>query len=178
MNSLRPKLKILGIIIPLIFFLDQVTKHLIVAHLPLGGFIPVIPGIFDIVHTRNRGAAFGFMANLPDSLRLPFFLTVSFFTLVLITVYFFRLHPRDQRKSVFICLALVIGGALGNIWDRITLGEVIDFLSFHWYEGYAHWTFFGHPLAFKLEWPAFNVADSAISIAVTWMIVSMLKRGE
>ncbi len=147
-------------------------------YLPLGGSVPVIPGLFDIVHTRNRGAAFGFMANLPDSFRLPFFLTISFFTLFLITVYFFRLHLHDQKKSVFICLSLVIGGAIGNIWDRITLGEVIDFLSFHWHEGYARWILLGHHFTFKLEWPAFNVADSAISVAVTWMIVSMLKRGE
>ncbi len=170
---MRPRLTILGIIIPIVFALDQITKRWIVSHIPQGSFLSVIPGIFDIVHTHNRGAAFGFMAGLPDSVRLPFFFIVSFLALTLITLYFFRLN--DPRLSLYICLALILGGAAGNIWDRVFLGEVIDFLSFHWYDKIVQWQIGPWALRFRLEWPAFNVADSAISCAVVWLIGLMMK---
>lgn len=170
---MKEKIKILSIVIPIIFVLDQASKHLIQAYIPIGASIPVIPDLFDIVHTRNRGAAFGFMANLPDSMRLPFFFIVSFLTLALITIYFFKL--KEERKSVYFFLSLVIGGAIGNIWDRVFLGEVVDFLSFHWYDAIVHWDLAGYSISFRLEWPAFNIADSAISVAVAGMMISMLK---
>ena len=147
---------------------DQLTKRLILKFIPLGDSIPVIPGIFDIVHTRNKGAAFGFLAETPESFRLPFFFIVSTLALTLITIYFFRL--KDPRRSIYVCLALILGGALGNIYDRIFLGEVVDFLSFHWYDKIVHWGIAGGWLRFRLEWPAFNVADSAISVAVVWLM--------
>ena len=160
--------RILGIIIPFVFLADQLTKRLILKFIPLGDSIPVIPGIFDIVHTRNKGAAFGFLAQTPESFRLPFFFIVSTLALTLITIYFFRL--KDPRRSIYVCLALILGGALGNIYDRIFLGEVVDFLSFHWYDKIVHWGIAGGWLRFRLEWPAFNVADSAISVAVVWLM--------
>lgn len=166
------KLKILGATIPLVFLLDQVTKRLIVHFIPQGSFVPVIPGIFDIVHTRNRGAAFGLMADLPESVRLPLFFVVSFLALASITLYFFKL--KEERKTVYACLALILGGACGNIWDRIFLGEVIDFLSFHWYEKAADFRFGGWRLHFRLEWPAFNVADAAITVAVIGLMILMM----
>lgn len=165
--------RILGIIIPIVFLADQLTKRLILKFIPMGDSIPIIPGIFDIVHTRNKGAAFGFLAGTSESFRLPFFFIVSTIALALITAYFFRL--KDPRRSIYLCLALILGGALGNISDRIFLGEVVDFLSFHWYDKVVHWEIFGGWLRFRLEWPAFNVADSAISIAVVWLMFLMLK---
>jgi signal peptidase II len=167
------KAKILAALVPLVFLLDQGTKWVIRRALAVGDVLPVLPGLFDIVHVRNRGAAFGFMANLPEPVRLPFFFVVSFLALGLITIYFFRM--KDGRKSVVVCLALILGGALGNIWDRLTLGEVVDFLSFHWYDKVAEWRIAGKALRFRLEWPAFNVADMAISIAVVWLMILMLK---
>ena len=169
---MKTRWKILGGIIPAVFAADQAVKHLIVRTLPQGASVPVIPGIFDIVHTRNRGAAFGFMADLPESVRIPFFLIVSAAALAAITFYFFRM--REGGKSQMIALALILGGALGNIWDRIRLGEVIDFLSFHWYDAFADWRWGGWRLRFKLEWPAFNIADAAISVAVAWLMIAML----
>ena len=170
---MKTKLKILVAIIPLVFVLDQITKRVIVHFIPLGSSIPVIPGIFDLVHTRNRGAAFGVMADLPDSVRMPLFFVVSFLALALITVYFFKI--REERASVYFGLSLILGGACGNIWDRIFLGEVIDFLSFHWYDKAVDLALGGWRLRFKLEWPAFNVADAAITIAVFWLMILMMR---
>lgn len=169
----KAKLRMLGVIAPLVFLLDQATKWLIVKTMAIGDVHSVIPGIFDIVHVRNRGAAFGFMSGLPDSTRLPFFFVVSLLALGLITAYLFRM--KDGRKSVAACLALILGGALGNIWDRFTLGEVVDFLSFHWYDKIVNWRFGSKILTFRLEWPSFNVADMAISVSVIWLMFLMVR---
>lgn len=170
---MKAKFILLAIIIPCVFVADQITKGLILRDVPQGTSISVIPGIFDIVHTRNKGAAFGFLANLPENIRLPFFFIVSIVALTLITVYFLRL--KDPRKGITICLGLVLGGAAGNIWDRIRLGEVVDFLSLHWYDKVVRWHIGDTWLRFRLEWPAFNVADSAISIAVVWLMILMMR---
>ena len=118
---IKTKIKILSFIVPTVFILDQITKKLIVKFLPQGFSVPVIPGFFDIVHVRNRGAAFGFMSNLPDSIRLPVFFCVSLLALGMVLVYFFK--TEDTRKMTLISLALILGGAAGNICDRIVLGE-------------------------------------------------------
>lgn len=168
---MNAKLKILFAPVLLIVVLDQLTKYLIIQWIPLGEMVPVIPGLFDIVHTRNRGAAFGFMSNLPDSVRQPFFFIVSSIALLLIVVYFFRLN--DPRKSVYVFVAMILGGAAGNILDRIRLGEVVDFLSFHWYDQVISLSLAGRSLRIRLEWPAFNVADMAITIAVFGLMILM-----
>jgi signal peptidase II len=116
------------------------------------------------------------MAQLPENVRLPFFYVVSALALGLITAYLFRM--KDGRKSVAVCLALILGGACGNIWDRLTLGEVVDFLSFHWYNTIAHVPLGSRTLSFRLEWPSFNVADSAITVAVVWLMLLMLKENK
>lgn len=172
-SSHKDKLKILGIVIPLVFLSDQAAKWIIVSRLKIGESLPVIPGIFDIVHVRNRGAAFGAFSGLPEPVRLPFFLVVSLLALTLITIYFFRMN--DPRKTTYVCLALILGGALGNIRDRLRLGEVVDFLSFHWYDKIVRFAFAGRVFRIRLEWPAFNVADAAITVAVAWLMILMLK---
>lgn len=169
---MKLKLKVMGLILPAVFLLDQLTKGLINHFIPLGAAIPIIPGLFDIVHTRNRGAAFGFMAHTPDSIRIPFFFVASFASLTLILIYFIKL--KEERRSVYFCLAFILGGAFGNISDRIRLGEVIDFLSLHWYDKVLNWNFLGFRLYCRLEWPAFNVADIAISISVAWLAFAMI----
>lgn len=175
-SSSKAKLKILAVLVPFVFLADQGTKWLVKRSLDIGDSITVIPGLFDIVHVRNRGAAFGFMAQLPETVRLPFFYVVSAVALGLITVYLFRM--KDGRNSVSICLALILGGACGNIWDRIRLGEVVDFLSFHWYDTIAHVPMGSRTLSFRLEWPSFNVADSAISVAVVWLMFLLMKEAK
>jgi len=140
--------------IPLIV-LDQATKLIIVRTMALHSTIPVIPDFFDIVHARNQGAAFGVLRD--NSIRLPFLIGVSLLAVIVIAIFFRKLRP-DQKLSAW-GLSLVLSGALGNLIDRVRLGEVVDFLNVHWYEHY---------------WPAFNVADSAICIGVGLLVIEML----
>lgn len=125
-----------------IALLDQWTKNLVRAHLPLGGYSPVIPGFFDIRYIQNTGAAWGMLEGLNHWL-------VLFSVVMLFGVVVFRKHLLDHRWISHIALASIIGGITGNLIDRVHLGFVVDFL--HFYVG-AH------------QFPAFNVADSAICI--------------
>jgi len=140
-----------------IILLDRATKLAIVQTLRLGQGIPVVPGFFDIVFALNPGAAFGFLATLPDQVRNPLFILVSILAVILILFYHTR-YLRSHRLVSF-ALGLVLGGAVGNLIDRLHYGMVVDFLDVH--VGPYHW-------------PAFNVADSAISIGVGLMILDML----
>jgi signal peptidase II len=136
---------------------DQATKLLILRTMRLGQAIPVVPGFFDIVFVLNPGAAFGFLATLPDQVRNPFFVAISVAAVALIAFYHAR-YLRTHRLASM-ALSLVLGGALGNLIDRLRYGVVVDFLDVHIYQ---------------YHWPAFNVADSAISIGVSLMILDML----
>ncbi len=141
-----------------VVLVDQVTKAILLNTLPtIGSAIPVIPGFFDIVHVRNPGGAFGMFAGKSPSIRAFFFLAVSGIAVVLMTVFYVQLpqHFRWLRAG----LALVVGGAIGNIIDRIRFGEVIDFIDLY----VAQW-----------HWPAFNVADSAISIGMGVVVLHVL----
>lgn len=140
-----------------IVLLDQTTKHLIVRTIRLGQGIPVVPGFFDIVFVLNPGAAFSFLATLPDSVRNPFFVMISVTAVILIIVY----HTRhlQQHALASLSLALILGGAVGNLIDRLRYGMVVDFLLVHVYQ---------------YHWPAFNVADSAISVGVSLMVLDLL----
>jgi signal peptidase II len=140
-----------------IILLDRATKLVIIQTLRLGQGIPVIPGFFDIVFILNPGAAFGFLATLSDQVRNPLFIFISILAVVLIVFY----HTRYLRshRLVSVALGLVLGGAVGNLIDRLYYGMVVDFLDVH---------------AGPYHWPAFNVADSAISVGVSLMILDML----
>jgi signal peptidase II len=140
-----------------IILLDRATKLVIIQTLRLGQGIPVIPGFFDIVFVLNPGAAFGFLATLSDEVRNPLFILISILAVVLIVFY----HTRYLRshRLVSVALGLVLGGAVGNLIDRLYYGMVVDFLDVH---------------AGPYHWPAFNVSDSAISVGVGLMILDML----
>ena len=140
-----------------IILLDRATKLVIIQTLRLGQGIPVIPGFFDIVFVLNPGAAFGFLATLSDQVRNPLFILISILAVVLIVFY----HTRYLRshRLVSVALGLVLGGAVGNLIDRLYYGMVVDFLDVH---------------AGPYHWPAFNVSDSAISVGVSLMILDML----
>lgn len=172
------KYKLLLVVTPLIIFLDQLTKWLILSNLPLGSFIPVIPGFFDIVHVRNAGAAFGFLSGSNQAIREPFFYIVAVVAVVVLVGILRRLSPRDVLMSWVV--ALVAGGLVGNLIDRLRFGNVVDFLSFHWRDATADWNLFGWALRFRWEWPSFNVSDSAITIAMILLVLNMLifERGE
>jgi signal peptidase II len=166
------KYKLLAIVSPLVILLDQLTKWLIVSYLPLYNSIPVIPGFFDIVHVRNTGAAFGVFASSDAGFREPFFYIVAVIAITVLVSILRKLTPQDKLMSWVV--ALVAGGLVGNLIDRLRFGNVVDFLSFHWRDAVADWNFWGHAIHFRWEWPSFNVADSAITIAMLLLVVQML----
>jgi signal peptidase II len=140
-----------------IVLLDQVTKEAIVRTFRLGEGIPIVPGFLDITFVLNPGSAFSLLATLPESIRVPFFVIVSVAAVVLILVYRTRYLQEDRFASA--CLALILGGAVGNLIDRIRYGVVVDFIDAHIHQ---------------YHWPVFNVADSAISVGVTLLILQMV----
>lgn len=143
-----------------VFILDRFTKVWIEANVELYGSFSVIPGFFNIVHTKNRGAAFGMFADSDHPLRTVLLVGISLVVLVFVAVAL--LHPRragflPSRPTLF-GLSLVLGGALGNIYDRVLFGQVTDFLEF--YHG-------------AYRFAAFNVADSAITVGAGLLILDM-----
>jgi signal peptidase II len=140
-----------------VLLLDQVTKHWVVTRFPLYESQPVIAGFFNLVHVRNSGMAFGIMNRPGADWRFILLLGATLAAVALLLFWFFRLKPEDRR--MFFPLPLVLGGAAGNLLDRVRLGEVIDFLDF--YAGSFHW-------------PAFNVADSAITVGTLWLAACLL----
>lgn len=149
-------LLVLGVALAIVA-LDQVTKLRIASSMQLHESIPVVPGLFDITYVRNTGAAFSMFAGRPAAFRVPFFVLVSVLAGVAI-LGFVRQTPSSHRV-VLLCCAAVLGGAAGNLVDRLAYGDVIDFLLVHW-RGWA--------------WPAFNVADSFISVGVAVLLARAL----
>ena len=140
-----------------IVLLDQLTKLLVVRSMRLGQNIPIVPGFFDLTFVLNPGAAFSLFATLPEWIRNPFFILISVGAAVLIVAYRSRYLRENRLASV--SLALILGGAIGNLIDRLRYGVVVDFLDAHIYQ---------------YHWPIFNVADSAISVGVTLLLLEML----
>lgn len=134
--------------------LDQITKSHIVDSMRLHESIQVIPDFFSITYIRNPGAAFGLLASSSAGFRMLFFALTSVGALILLSVILFRL-PKNDWLGQF-SIAAILGGAVGNLLDRLRLGEVVDFLDFY-VKGY--------------HWPAFNVADSAISVGVFFLVL-------
>lgn len=153
-----------AIIAALVVIIDQVSKWLVVEHVPLYGKISALP-FLDITHIRNPGAAFGIFRDMPESLRLPLFIAVLAAAVVVI-IYFLSKTGKQDGLLVF-ALSLILGGAIGNSIDRFRLRYVTDFIDFHW---------FGNP---SLHWPPFNLSDSAITIGVVLILFDtfILKRG-
>ncbi len=135
---------------------DLYTKHLVQAAFSYGEHL-TITSFFDLVRYHNEGAAFSFLASAGGWQKL-FFSGVSIVAIAVIT-YLLRKHA--SQKLFCFGLALVLGGAIGNLYDRVTLGYVVDFLFFHYQ---------------TLYWPAFNVADSAICVGVGLLLLDSFKR--
>ena len=132
--------------------LDQLSKLYIDKHFAVSESRRVISNFFHITYVRNPGAAFGMLADSPY--RLPFFMGIALIAAVGI-LWYLRRVPADSRWQ-HLSLGLIFSGALGNLIDRIRHGEVIDFIDVHWY---------------NYHWPAFNIADSAITVGVGIMLV-------
>jgi len=147
------RLLLLTLVAGTVVILDQVTKSIIQRTMQLHESIPVIDAFFNLTYIRNTGAAFGLFAGSANGLRIAFFGTVS----VVAIVFLWTLYVKIPREAALgrLAISLVMGGAIGNLVDRIRFGEVVDFLDF----------FIG-----SYHWPAFNVADSCISVGVTLLI--------
>jgi len=154
---LKNKYLKLAVIAGLVVILDQVTKILILKYLPLHQNIGVIPGLFDITHIHNPGGAFGFMSGVSSKLRSIIFLFISSLAVGLIFYFYKKTPPALPWLSA--AFALIFGGAIGNLVDRLRFGVVIDFLDFY----IGNW-----------HWPAFNIADSAITVGIIIFIVHLL----
>jgi signal peptidase II len=158
-SKLLHKYTLLATLLPLLILLDQWTKYLIHTRLRLYEAIPIIEGFFNITYVRNTGAAFGMLADADPAFRKPFFIIVPLVALVSILLLLKRL-PAHQNKTN-IPLILILAGALGNLIDRFVYGFVVDFLSF-----------FHADIG---QFPAFNVADSAISVGVAFLMLEMFR---
>jgi signal peptidase II len=130
--------------------LDLYTKHLVQSAFAYGEHVAVTP-FFDLVLFLNQGAAFSFLADAGGWQRVFF----SVFALVAAGIIIHLLRKHTEQKTFCLALSLILGGALGNLYDRLSLGHVVDFLYFH-YHGYY--------------WPALNVADSAITVGVALLL--------
>jgi signal peptidase II len=141
--------------------LDQLTKAVVVRSIGLHDYVPLVDGLLSLSHVRNHGAAFGLLSdwNLPyQSLLLS---VLSLAALGAIATYFMRLPTTARLPRL--ALALVLGGAVGNVIDRLRLGYVVDFVHVYWRE---------------YQWPDFNVADSAITIGVALLVIDILSSPE
>jgi signal peptidase II len=141
-----------------VFALDQASKAVVMATMPLGEVIPLIPPVLDLHHITNRGVAFGLFSRFGD-----IFVPVAILIMAVILGYYRSL--RGRRLWLRIALALQLGGALGNLLDRLRYGAVVDFLDFH-------------VDAIDFHWPVFNVADSAIVIGVGILLVCLTTQQE
>jgi len=132
-----------------IVVLDQLTKLIVHRTMALHQSIPIIDGLFNLTYVRNTGAAFGIFAGSAEIFRRPFLILVSILASAFIVSLLRRLA--NGQRELITALTFVLGGAIGNLIDRVFYGEVIDFLDVYWR---------------SYHWPAFNIADSFITIGV------------
>ena len=141
-----------------LIIIDQYTKFLVRLHIPLHYSIRVIEDYFSITHIRNSGVAFGLFSGTSNEYKALFFILVSIAAIVAILFIFHK--TTNEKPLVLSGLMLILSGAIGNLIDRVLFKEVIDFLDF----------FYG-----DFHWPAFNVADSCITIGVGLMMIDLFK---
>lgn len=141
----------------LIVILDRWTKRLVAARIAMYRHIQVIPGFFRITHTENTGAAFSLFADSPAQWRTGLLIGFSLVAMVVVTALLWK--QSRPLNLTGIALSLILGGALGNLWDRIVSGRVVDFLLFY-YRQY--------------QWPVFNLADSAIVVGAALLVIEIL----
>lgn len=141
----------------LVIALDRLTKWTIAHRLSLHDGFQVIPGFFRIIHAENPGAAFGIFADSPSPWKVGLLILFSVIALLIVSALLWK--NSHILTTTGVGLALILGGAIGNLWDRLASGHVVDFLLF--YIG-------------RYQWPAFNVADSAIVIGAALLVFEIL----
>lgn len=141
----------------LVVLLDRWTKHLVAARLPMYSHIQIIPGFFQLTHTENTGAAFSLFADSPSHWKTG--MLISFSVIAMVVVFALLWKQRHTLSMTGIALSLILGGAIGNLWDRVASGRVVDFLLFY---------------IKRYQWPVFNLADSAIVVGATLLVIEIL----
>lgn len=142
----------------IILLLDQVSKWMVVTHIEAHQTLSVIPGFFSLVLVKNRGMAFGIFSQTRSGFYYYFLLSTTIGAIGVILFSFFWI--KSSKKWLTVGLSLILGGAVGNFVDRLRLGYVIDFLDF-FLKGY--------------HWPAFNVADSAVTVGTFWLLFNIIQ---
>jgi signal peptidase II len=151
------RFRLLLLVSLVVLALDQATKFFIDSRFALYESVTVFENYFHITYVRNKGAAFGILAD--NAFRVPFFITVA--SIAVIGILWYLRKIGEGQKLHVLALSLIFSGAVGNLIDRIRLGEVIDFLDVHWHQ---------------YHWPAFNVADSAICVGVGLLLLDMWRQ--
>jgi signal peptidase II len=141
----------------IVVLLDRWTKHLAATRIAMYSNIQVIPGFFRITHTENTGAAFSLFADSPAHWKTAMLIAFSLVAMVIVTVLLWRQSRALTVTAV--ALSLILGGATGNLWDRVARGRVVDFLLVY---------------VKQYQWPVFNLADSAIVIGATLLVLEIL----
>lgn len=141
----------------LVVVLDRVSKWLVSVNVTLHDSVSVLPGFLRITHVQNSGAAFGLFAESPSEWKVAILILFSILALAVVSALLWK--NSHSMSTTGVGLSLILGGALGNLWDRLLAGHVVDFLDF--YLGSYHW-------------PAFNIADSAIVIGALLLVAEIL----
>jgi signal peptidase II len=141
----------------IVVLLDRWTKRLVAARIPMFTHIQIIPGFFRLTHTENTGAAFSLFADSPSHWKTGLLIGFSLIAMVIVSVLLWR--QRSALTITGIALSLILGGAVGNLWDRVASGRVVDFLLFY---------------VKQYQWPVFNLADSAIVVGAGLLVAEIL----
>ena len=145
------------LIAALVVVFDRLAKWVVDKNIALHESVAVVPGFFHLTHVENRGAAFGLFAESPSEWKIAVLVLFSLVALVVVSALLWK--NSHAMTTTGVGLALILGGALGNLWDRLLSGQVVDFLDF--YVGSYHW-------------PAFNLADSAIVVGALLLVTEIL----
>jgi len=137
--------------------LDRISKWQVQRRIELHDSINVIPGFFRLAHLENPGAAFGIFSDTPTPLKLSLLIALSTIALIVVSILLWK--SSTALSSTSVGLALILGGAVGNLWDRLLHHRVTDFLLFYYHQ---------------YEWPAFNLADSAIVVGAGLLVLDLL----
>ena len=137
--------------------LDRWTKRLVAARIAMYSHIQIIPGFFRLTHTENTGAAFSLFADSPAHWKTALLIGFSLVAMVIVSVLLWK--QTRALTSTGIALSLILGGAFGNLWDRVASGRVVDFLLFY---------------ISQYQWPVFNLADSCIVIGASLLVLEIL----
>jgi len=138
--------------------LDRWTKALVQNRFDLNESVPVIDGLFNITYVRNTGVAFGIFSSISSPAKSFLLSIFTAFAAVVVVIYSLRSPARNRLLQI--ALALILGGALGNLYDRLAYGYVVDFLEFY---------------VRSYHWPSFNIADSAISVGVLLLAIEIIR---